>query len=115
LPGTRAAIDRVFESANYDQTSHSGPLTTKHSTNAATNVAIKVPARAAPAPETRPTTIEGWIVREVDGATAFIEGPDDAWRAARGDVVPGVGRIDSIVRWGDRWIVATSSGLISTR
>jgi hypothetical protein len=30
-------------------------------------------------------------------------------------MVPGVGRVDSIVRWGNRWIVATSKGLISTQ
>jgi hypothetical protein len=29
--------------------------------------------------------------------------------------VPGVGRIESVVRWGSRWIVATSKGLISTQ
>jgi hypothetical protein len=34
--------------------------------------------------------------------------------ATRGDTVPGIGRIDSIVRWGNRWIVATDSGLIAT-
>lgn len=34
--------------------------------------------------------------------------------ATRGDTAPGIGRIDSIVRWGNRWIVATASGLIST-
>jgi hypothetical protein len=28
--------------------------------------------------------------------------------------VPGVGKVDSIVRWGNRWIVATTRGLIST-
>ena len=32
-----------------------------------------------------------------------------------GDTVPGVGRVASIVRWGGRWIVATSRGLISTQ
>jgi hypothetical protein len=26
-----------------------------------------------------------------------------------------VGTIDSIVRWGNRWVVATSSGLIATQ
>jgi hypothetical protein len=67
-----------------------------------------------PVPETRPTTIEGWTVREVTGGTVVLEGPDGVWRAARGETVPGVGRIDSIVRWGNRWIVATSRGLIST-
>jgi hypothetical protein len=67
-----------------------------------------------PFPETRPATIEGWTVRDVSGATAVLEGPDGIWRAARGDTVPRVGRVESIVRWGSRWIVVTSSGLIST-
>jgi hypothetical protein len=67
-----------------------------------------------PAPETRPTTIEGWTVRDVRGGTAVLEGPDGTWTAAAGDTVPGVGRIDSIVRWGNLWIVATASGLIAT-
>ncbi|TYL86535.1 hypothetical protein FXB40_41870 [Bradyrhizobium rifense] len=66
-------------------------------------------------PETRPTTIVGWAVLDVRGGTAVIEGPDGIRMAARGDVVPGIGRIDSIVRWGNRWIVATAGGLISTR
>jgi hypothetical protein len=66
-------------------------------------------------PETRPTTIEGWTLLEVKGGTAVLEGPDGVWRVTRGDTVPGVGKIDSIVRWGSRWIVATSRGLISTR
>jgi hypothetical protein len=70
--------------------------------------------RPVAVPETRPTTIEGWTVREVVGGTVVLEGPDGVWRAARGETVPGVGRVDSIVRWGNRWIVATSKGLIST-
>ena len=67
-----------------------------------------------PVPETRPTTIEGWTVREVRGGTAILDGPDGVWTVTRGDSVPGVGRIDSIVRWGSRWIVATANGLIAT-
>ncbi|MGX1166123.1 hypothetical protein AB7M16_002389 [Bradyrhizobium sp. USDA 372] len=66
------------------------------------------------AAETRPTTIAGWAVLDVRGGTAVLEGPDGIRMAARGDVVPGIGRIDSIVRWGNRWIVATANGLIST-
>ena len=31
-----------------------------------------------------------------------------------GDTVPGVGRVYSIVRWGNRWIVAAANGLIAT-
>ena len=72
------------------------------------------PARELVAvPETRPTTIAGWTVLEVRGGTVVLEGPDGVRTAARGDIVPGIGRIDSIVRWGNRWIVATASGLIA--
>jgi hypothetical protein len=65
-------------------------------------------------PETKPTTIEGWMVRDVIGGAAVLEGPGGVWSATRGDIVPGVGTVDSIVRWGNHWIVATSKGLIST-
>ena len=65
-------------------------------------------------PETRPTTIEGWMVRDVIGGAAVLEGPGGVWSVTRGDTVPGVGTVDSIVRWGNRWVVATSGGLIST-
>jgi hypothetical protein len=75
----------------------------------------KVSTKPAPVPETRPTTIEGWTLLEVKGGTAVLEGPNGVWKAMRGDTVPGVGKIDSIVRWGNRWVVATSKGLISTR
>jgi hypothetical protein len=75
----------------------------------------KILPRPAPAPETRPTTIEGWTIREVVGGTAVLEGPGGVWRAVQGDTVPGIGRIESVVRWGNRWIVATSKGLISTQ
>ncbi len=75
----------------------------------------KLDPKRAPVPETKPTTIEGWTVREVAGNAAVLEGPNGVFRARAGDTVPGVGRINSIVRWGGRWIVATSRGLISTQ
>ena len=67
-----------------------------------------------PVPETKPMTIEGWAVREVVGATAILEGPNGIFQVKGGDAVPGVGRVESIVRWGNRWIVVTARGLIST-
>jgi hypothetical protein len=70
--------------------------------------------RLVPVPETRPTTIAGWTVRDVSGGVAALEGPNGIWRAARGDLVPGVGRVDSIVRWGNYWLVSTSRGLIAS-
>jgi hypothetical protein len=77
-------------------------------------VALAMKQPLAPAPETRPTTIPGWSVVEVRDGTAVLEGPEGVRMAARGDVIPGLGRVDSIVRWGNRWIVATASGLIAT-
>lgn len=69
----------------------------------------------APVPDTPPTTVAGWALLEVMDGTAVVKGPNGiVWRVTRGDTVPGVGRVDSIVRWGNRWIVATSGGLIST-
>jgi hypothetical protein len=67
-----------------------------------------------PVPETKWTTIEGWMLREVNNGAAVLEGPNGILTARRGDTVPGVGRVESIVRWGERWVVATSRGLIST-
>jgi hypothetical protein len=88
------------------------PASTPLTTQANTTLTAREPM--VPVAETRPTTIEGWTVLEVRGGTAVLEGPDGVRTVARGDTVPGVGRIDSIVRWGNRWIVATASGLIAT-
>jgi hypothetical protein len=94
-----------------------GPAASTNRT-AATAVQNALNRRGSPSlrtvPETRPTTIEGWIVRDVAEGIAILEGPDGTWKAARGDTVPGLGKIDSIVLWGNRWIVATSRGLITT-
>lgn len=67
-----------------------------------------------PAPETRPATIPGWTVREVAGDSAVLDGPQGTRRVARGESVPGLGKVETIVRWGNRWIVTTERGLIST-
>jgi hypothetical protein len=73
-----------------------------------------VEARLTPVPDTRPTTIDGWTLREVVDGTAVLEGPGGVLRVRRGDTVPGVGRVVAILRWGNRLIVATSRGFIST-
>ena len=74
---------------------------------------VKSGARLTTVPETRPATMDGWTVRDVYGGAAELVGPDRVWTVRPGDYVPGVGRINSITRWGTRWIVVTSGGLIS--
>ncbi len=65
-------------------------------------------------PAIRPTTIEGWTLREVTNGAAILEGPTGGiWRATSGEIVPRLGRVNLIVRWRNRWMVATSTGIIS--
>jgi hypothetical protein len=59
--------------------------------------------------------ITTWIVREVVNGTAILEGPRGIIGVSSGDLVPGAGRVESIVRRGGRWEVATSKGLITPR
>lgn len=83
--------------------------------NAAPSAAIAMRQPLVAAPETKPATIPGWTVVDVRDGTAVLEGPDGIKMAARGDTIPGLGRVESIVRWGNRWIIATASGLIATQ
>ncbi len=64
--------------------------------------------------ETRPTNVEGWTLRDVTNGTATLEGPNGTWRVVCGDTVPGLGKVDSIFQWGNRLMVSTSKGLVST-
>jgi hypothetical protein len=101
--------NRFSDSPDYTQSIAQGARSTKKS-----NTVDDWVRPISPIPETRPTTIEGWTVREVVGGVATLDGPDGLRRAAAGDIVPGLGRVNSIVLWGSRWIVATSRGLITT-
>ena len=59
--------------------------------------------------------IPNWSLREVIEGTAILQGPRGVIGVSTGDLIPGVGRVQSIARKGGRWIVATSKGVISAR
>jgi hypothetical protein len=59
--------------------------------------------------------IANWVVREVINGKAILQGPRGVIGVSRGDLVPGVGRVQSIARQGGRWIVATNNGVIGAR
>ena len=103
---------------NVSQERSSPPAVTQHVSAPPQSATKKDPAKArrnpAPVPETRPITIPGWTVRNVVNGIATLDGPEGTWKVARGDTVPVLGKIDSVVLWGNRWIVATSKGLITT-
>ena len=115
IAGPRGRIvNRERELARSTQQASAANRDVATTNSISTQERARIAPRFAAVPETRPTTIEGWSIREVVGGTAVLQGPTGVFRAAQGDTVPGVGRVDSIVRWGSRWIVATSRGLIST-
>jgi uncharacterized membrane-anchored protein YhcB (DUF1043 family) len=76
------------------------------------------PPKVTPTAQTElrrePTVIKRWRVREVLNGTALLEGPDGLIGVSRGQMVPGVGRVESILRAGNRWVVATSKGVITS-
>jgi hypothetical protein len=108
------AVGAVSPGAKAETASPGGPRFSIDPASTQANTPPIAREPMVPVAETRPTTIEGWTVLEVRGGTAVLEGPDGVRSAVRGDTVPGIGRIDSIVHWGNRWIVATASGLIAT-
>jgi len=59
--------------------------------------------------------IENWAVTDVVDGTAILTGPNGIVGVSSGDVVPGVGRVESIVRRRGQWVVATSKGVITGR
>ena len=117
-PGYAARRDSSEQlGAKKELMSHSAP-TTLHRIEQEIRPKISSPpldhSQLTPTPEARPATLEGWMVDEVSDGVAVLQGPNGIWRAKRGDAVPGLGKVEFIVRWGNYWIVATSRGLIST-
>ena len=110
-----AGVNLRDESSRGTQQASAATNRTAFTTNTTEPASATILPRPTAMPETRPTTIEGWTIRDVVGGTVILEGPGGVWRATQGDTVPGVGRVDLIVRWGSRWIVATTKGLISTQ
>ena len=80
----------------------------------------EVVAKVEPAPQPRPqdappkpATVDGWLLRDVYGGVALVEGRTSGLReVAPGEYVPGVGEIRSIERRGRGWVVVTSRGII---
>lgn len=73
---------------------------------------MPTPAAASAEPP-RPQLLDGWVVRHVSRGVAVIQGRRMGLiEVETGDIVPGVGRIESIRRQDGRWVVVTSKGLI---
>jgi len=110
----RDEIAEVLNGTKFSTAVHTVSFRGDHKHNRLADSAKELRTTPKLTPETRPTTIKGWTLREVSNGTAVLEGPNGTWRATPGQTVPGAGTVNSIVRWGNRFIVATSKGLIST-
>ena len=67
-------------------------------------------------PAATPPTVSGWAVRDVYRGVALIQGPRRGLiEVEAGDVIPGIGRVESIRKQDGHWIVTTSRGIIASR
>ncbi len=75
--------------------------------------AAKVDAATRPDLPLKPAVVDGWMLRDVYGGVALVEGRAGGLReVAPGEYIPGVGEIRSIERRGRNWVVVTSRGII---
>jgi hypothetical protein len=73
-------------------------------------------APLAGGPAAAPPTVAGWAVRDVYRGVALIQGPRRGLiEVEAGDVIPGIGRVESIRKQDGHWIVTTSRGIIASR
>jgi hypothetical protein len=80
-------------------------------------VAADAPAQTGSVPqqvEAKEGPLEGWVIRAVYQGLALIESRNGRmFEVARGQSVPGLGRVEAIERRGKNWVVVTSKGVIS--
>lgn len=136
-------LEKVTERVDHDATAHNADFAARleklEKKAAAPVVAALAPAQPAPAavpakPSTPPlppiarpdvskeTTgsipaprppIRNWVVREVHGNVAIVEGPYGYREIGPGDMLPGAGRVERIERRGRDWAVVTNQGTIN--
>jgi hypothetical protein len=84
--------------------------------------AAATPLTPAPLPSPTPpgaaasgTTVPGWAVRDVYRGVALLQSRMHGMvEVEPGDLLPGLGRIESIRRQDGRWVVMTSKGMITS-
>ncbi|MBD8906785.1 hypothetical protein [Methylorubrum zatmanii] len=76
---------------------------------------IAEPTQTGSLPDKAKTeTVENWALRDVyDGVAVLEDRRRRLVEVARGDAVPGVGRVEAIERRGRQWVVVTRQGVIT--
>ena len=74
------------------------------------NVQVSL-AKAKPAKSPKP--ISGWVVHGVRDNLAHVESKGTHYEVKEGETLPEAGRVKSIKKRGEKWVVLTSKGIIS--
>jgi hypothetical protein len=61
---------------------------------------------------TRNMSAPGFVLLGVNSGLAVVQAPNAIVRVSKGDMLDGLGRVMSIERRGNKWVVITQSGLI---
>ncbi len=110
---SRAQIAKVSEELN--KRLDRAPETTGSIGKAATAApAVEKPEVAPPIPTPRPAIVQGWTVREGRNGRVLVESRGEFFEVFPGVPLPGLGRVEAIRREGDRWVVVTPRGLITS-
>ncbi len=56
----------------------------------------------------------GYVLRQASAGLAYIESRDGVHAVSPGHILPGAGRVQSIEKRGQKWIVVTSAGVIDS-
>jgi hypothetical protein len=78
---------------------------------AAAPVQIETPVPQA-RPAVQPSIVPGWSARAARNGAILVEGRGEVYEVTPGVPLPGLGKVESIKRDGDRWVVATPKGII---
>ena len=64
----------------------------------------------------KPPVIEGWALRDIFEGAAIVENRRRRLvEVAPGDMLPGVGRVESVERRGREWVVVTRQGIVTSQ
>jgi len=63
---------------------------------------------------TQPAIVQGWSVRAARNGRVLVENRGEFYEVVQGVPLPGLGQVEAIRRDGDRWVVVTPKGIITS-
>jgi hypothetical protein len=115
LDALKASIATSTDEARGQEQSSSAEQPAKGADDMAGPMPDARSAQVSPASLAADSVVDGWILRNVSGGSALVEGRPGLIQVMPGDSLPGVGRVETIKREDGRWVVVTTGGLIVSR